>query len=418
MSDDLHYLSATEALARFRDRSLSPVELLDAVIARAEEVEPTVNALCHELYEARASRPARPRRARPGAATASRAPLEGIPLAIKEEEAIAGQPWTQGSLIYKDLVADHSSVVRAADARRRRDRPRAHDRAGVLLRAVHPLAPARRDAQPVEPARSASAARPAARAPRWRRARRRSPAARTSAARSAPRRRSTASSASSRPTAACRRRSRSTSTPTATAARSPARSPTARCTRTCWPGRTRRTSCRCGRSSCCRSSFDGVEGLRIAVSVDLDGSWPVDPEVRAQHARLSRDALRAAGAVVDEVDLDVPHDLVMRCAAIHFRLGFGAWIGPGGRRAPATSHRVRGRVRRAEMTEEAGDGALLEKLEIEARLYAPVGALLETLRRAALPDARDARPRRRRRLRRPRPRGRRPPRRESTSTRR
>jgi amidase len=52
---DLHYLSATEALARFRDRSLSPVELLDAVIARAEAVEPTVNALCHERFdEARA----------------------------------------------------------------------------------------------------------------------------------------------------------------------------------------------------------------------------------------------------------------------------------------------------------------------------------------------------------------------------
>src|SRR5439155_672443 len=30
--------------------------------------------------------------------------------AVKEEEAIAGQPWTQGSLIYKDLVADHTSA--------------------------------------------------------------------------------------------------------------------------------------------------------------------------------------------------------------------------------------------------------------------------------------------------------------------
>ena len=46
---DLHYLSATEALERFRARELSPVELLDAVIARAEEVEPTVNALCHRF---------------------------------------------------------------------------------------------------------------------------------------------------------------------------------------------------------------------------------------------------------------------------------------------------------------------------------------------------------------------------------
>ena len=51
MTDDLHYLSATEALARFRARELSPVELLEAVIARAEEVEPTVNALCHTFYD-------------------------------------------------------------------------------------------------------------------------------------------------------------------------------------------------------------------------------------------------------------------------------------------------------------------------------------------------------------------------------
>ena len=34
---DLHYLSATEAIAAFRARELSPVELLEAVIARAED---------------------------------------------------------------------------------------------------------------------------------------------------------------------------------------------------------------------------------------------------------------------------------------------------------------------------------------------------------------------------------------------
>ena len=45
MSLDLAYMSATEAAARFRDRSLSPVELMHAVIARAEATEPAVNAL-------------------------------------------------------------------------------------------------------------------------------------------------------------------------------------------------------------------------------------------------------------------------------------------------------------------------------------------------------------------------------------
>ena len=110
MSDDLHYLSAAEALARFRDRSLSPVDLLDAVTARADAVEPTVNALCHERYEA-AREEARAAEARyAGRGDGEPRALEGIPLAIKEEEEVAGQPWTQGSLIYKDLVAEQSSV--------------------------------------------------------------------------------------------------------------------------------------------------------------------------------------------------------------------------------------------------------------------------------------------------------------------
>ena len=52
LATDLCYLSAGEALGLFRERALSPVELLDAVLARAEAVEPTVNALCHQRFDA------------------------------------------------------------------------------------------------------------------------------------------------------------------------------------------------------------------------------------------------------------------------------------------------------------------------------------------------------------------------------
>ena len=48
---DLHYMSATEALRAFRARTLSPVELMEAVIARADKVDGTVNALCHRFDE-------------------------------------------------------------------------------------------------------------------------------------------------------------------------------------------------------------------------------------------------------------------------------------------------------------------------------------------------------------------------------
>ena len=42
-------LTATDALARMRAKELSPVELLASVRARAEAVEPTVNALTEQL---------------------------------------------------------------------------------------------------------------------------------------------------------------------------------------------------------------------------------------------------------------------------------------------------------------------------------------------------------------------------------
>ncbi|MFP6742675.1 MAG: amidase, partial [Alphaproteobacteria bacterium] len=47
---DLAYTPATEAIAQFKARTLSPVELMDAVIARAEAVEPTINAFAPRYY--------------------------------------------------------------------------------------------------------------------------------------------------------------------------------------------------------------------------------------------------------------------------------------------------------------------------------------------------------------------------------
>jgi Asp-tRNA(Asn)/Glu-tRNA(Gln) amidotransferase A subunit family amidase len=62
---DLHYLSAVDALRMFRTGELSPVELVSAVIARAEATEPVVNAFAETFYEqalaAAADAEARPR---------------------------------------------------------------------------------------------------------------------------------------------------------------------------------------------------------------------------------------------------------------------------------------------------------------------------------------------------------------------
>ena len=42
---ELHWLSAHEVLAQFRTKSLSPVEYLDALLARAEALEPALGAV-------------------------------------------------------------------------------------------------------------------------------------------------------------------------------------------------------------------------------------------------------------------------------------------------------------------------------------------------------------------------------------
>lgn len=48
---DLHYLSAVDAVGLFASRELSPVELMSAVIARAEAVEPHINAFPVTMYD-------------------------------------------------------------------------------------------------------------------------------------------------------------------------------------------------------------------------------------------------------------------------------------------------------------------------------------------------------------------------------
>ena len=108
--DAVHRLSAAEALRLMRARELSPVELMEAVIRRAEQVEPAINAFPHTYYD-EALAAARAAEARYAGKDPRPRPLEGIPVAIKDETPILGQPLTQASLIHKDDVATHTAVV-------------------------------------------------------------------------------------------------------------------------------------------------------------------------------------------------------------------------------------------------------------------------------------------------------------------
>jgi amidase len=105
---DLCYLPAVEALELFRSRALSPLELLRAQIRRAEEVEPHINAFTDRYFEEALERAedAEQRYARGEAR-----PLEGLPVAIKDEAEIRGKRSTQGSLLLKDEISEHNAHV-------------------------------------------------------------------------------------------------------------------------------------------------------------------------------------------------------------------------------------------------------------------------------------------------------------------
>jgi amidase len=102
-------MTATEALAQFRARRLSPVELMKAVIARAEKVQAKLKPFTYMHFEEALdlARQAEAKYMKTGARLGA---LEGLPIAIKDESWIKGKPTSYGSLITKDYVPDVTSV--------------------------------------------------------------------------------------------------------------------------------------------------------------------------------------------------------------------------------------------------------------------------------------------------------------------
>ena len=115
MAEDLSFISAVDALQRFRDRSLNPVELLDAMYRRADAVEPTINALSGRRTEqAYAAAHAAAERYAAGTPRA----LDGLPVAAKEEQPLIGESMQFGSLLYEHEIAPvtHPVCERILDA--------------------------------------------------------------------------------------------------------------------------------------------------------------------------------------------------------------------------------------------------------------------------------------------------------------
>ena len=106
--DALSMMTAGEALAAFRARRLSPVELMQAVIDRAERVNPAVNAFTYTFF-GRALEQARRAETKYFKTDGRPRPLEGIPIAIKDLHPVKGEITTFGSKAFAEHRPDHSA---------------------------------------------------------------------------------------------------------------------------------------------------------------------------------------------------------------------------------------------------------------------------------------------------------------------
>ena len=101
-------MNALELVNAFTRKKLSPVEALDAVLARVEEVNPRINAIV-TLTAGAAVESAK--KAEAVYMRGEARELEGVPLTVKDLIPVKGVRCTFGSLFYEDFVPDVDAVV-------------------------------------------------------------------------------------------------------------------------------------------------------------------------------------------------------------------------------------------------------------------------------------------------------------------
>jgi Asp-tRNA(Asn)/Glu-tRNA(Gln) amidotransferase A subunit family amidase len=108
MTSDIAYRSATDLIRCYRNGSLSPVDVTGTLLQRAQRLQAGLNATTWIDTDGALKR-ADESAARYRAGTAR--PLEGVPVAIKEETAVAGWPRTIGSYLHDELPTQHHPIV-------------------------------------------------------------------------------------------------------------------------------------------------------------------------------------------------------------------------------------------------------------------------------------------------------------------
>jgi aspartyl-tRNA(Asn)/glutamyl-tRNA(Gln) amidotransferase subunit A len=108
--DDLCWLPATELAALIRKRKVSPVEVVDAVLARIEKINPTINAYVLVTAD-QARRAARAAERRLGRKGEKLGPLHGVPFSVKDLVITRGVRTTFGTPLYRDHVPTEDAPV-------------------------------------------------------------------------------------------------------------------------------------------------------------------------------------------------------------------------------------------------------------------------------------------------------------------
>jgi amidase len=96
--------SVSELAELVRSGQLQASELVEASLRRIDELQPTLNAFTHVAHEsalaaAQEIKPGDPR------------PFAGVPLAIKDNRAVAGMPMSMGSDLFSGVVAHHDAFL-------------------------------------------------------------------------------------------------------------------------------------------------------------------------------------------------------------------------------------------------------------------------------------------------------------------
>lgn len=370
---ELTYLPATEVLARFRDRSLSPVEYLDALVTRIDQTEPMINAIAERLFEQareEAERAAEVYSTRPADARQ----LEGLPVAAKAEHPIAGLRFTDGSLAFADRISNvtHPIVQRIRDAggiiHVRTTTPEfscapfTHSKLWGVTRNPWNLMYSPGGSSGGSAASLAAGTTPLATGSDIGGSIR-IPAAFSGVVGYKPPYGRVPALAPYNLDAYCHDGPLARSVADCSLLENVISGPSAHDVVSLRPGLV------------IPGDLDTVEGMRVAYCVNL-GDWYVHPDVEA-NTRATAGALRDAGATVDEIELGLRRHDVERAAEIHFSAIFGAMV----REVDETyGDLLTPYARRfaAHARDFCAPELFLEGLELEAAVYEKVGPLLES----------------------------------------